>query len=1219
MSHVSRNTAALQTGAIGLTDPLLYDLRVTQENDQLGPGDGVVLCRAVKPLTISLPPARTCEGRAFVVMKIDQSANAVTITPQNAKELVNQVRQVQVTVAFEAKEVVSDGTNWWVLQYSGHADYVPVNDERYVEIVGDTMTGPLMLVGDPTAPLQAADKQYVDTQIADLSDVYMRWVPYTGAGQSFLAQDMTRDGDWTMIANKNTSDRPAPQQSGTEEDLLPIWTPATPSARATYTVYNEWTVNTAGWVDQYGIDIIAQNVGALHTVSFTVGGVVKDTFTSTPNTAGIYWHDITPLIVPSGTVLRVTLQVTQLANNLMYWHEQAGLFGSPPVYCSLAQGSKDGAAKGTTAYGCHCMFIPGTYSPDWDVVAFGGASAAGSASGAGLPVGGMTGQVLAKQSGADYDTSWAPMTVASNGAVGMTGPLTFSADETYDIGTASGSRPRWVYAGAISGQYAVVTTQPFGTNAGMQLNGASWLYSANGVPANGQGNDGDYFFRKDTPGAAGQQLYTRASGVWVPVVPTTLPPSGPAGGDLVGSSYPNPKVANTASISPRHNMKLVSTATTVDETADIWISTAAIAFTLPLAASCPGRIYTLATTVGGTINASGSDLLVSGNNTTGAATWYFDGVARATFLSDGGTHWYLVARDPTTDLRTGSVRGTASQGGAQREILQASIWAGMDLIDLSIPTAKLANLAVTDAKVNDVAWGKITGAPPGLPTGGNATDVLTKKSATDYDTVWQHEPATLSGLGPPATSLGQPGDYYIDTQTSIMYGPKASAAPPPSYSLSAFTPAQHWTDGTGYTFGLRYTVVDTGNIVTLRFWRSNASTITSRVITLWNPTTQAVIAQTQPTSETSGFDGWVEAAFATPVAVAAGTSVVASMWDKAGVQTSGLPTSGTTHTTITSAQSKQSATDVYPSVAENQNYFVDIGWVSAAAWPVAMQSGTGPTGPTGAAGPQGPTGPTGSQGPAGATGPTGATGAQGPQGVQGVPGTTGATGATGPQGDPGPTGATGPAGQSMNLLDYLFSTSTAAPPAAGNVEINTATAAAATLMWVHHITNANNDATIALDGVQVGSDIYVQEKTDSTRYAKFAVTSVTDSGTYTTYGITFIAVGTGTAIGNKDAIFFGIMAIGQPGPVGPQGPAGPTGPQGPIGNTGATGATGPQGATGTTGATGAQGPQGIQGVAGATGTRGSLWDTGSGAPGTIPGVLPGDMYLDTASGDVYQY
>jgi len=59
--------------------------------------------------------------------------------------------------------------------------------------------------------------------------------------------------------------------------------------------------------------------------------------------------------------------------------------------------------------------------------------------------------------------------------------------------------------------------------------------------------------------------------------------------------------------------------------------------------------------------------------------------------------------------------------------------------------------------------------------------------------------------------------------------------------------------------------------------------------------------------------------------------------------------------------------------------------------------------------------------------------------------------------------------------------------------------------------------------------------------------------------------------------------------------------------------------SGPPGPQGPAGPAGPAGATGATGTRGSLWYTGSGAPGTIAGVLTGDLYLDTASGDVYQY
>jgi hypothetical protein len=222
-----------------------------------------------------------------------------------------------------------------------------------------------------------ADNAALNAADITIAGTGLRWVPYTGPPQSFTAQDLTRDGDWTMAANKNTSARPAPQPTGAEEDLLPAWTPTQQSARATYTVYNEWTTNTAGWLDQYGADVLAPNLGAAHAITLSVGGTVKDTFTATPTVAGTYWHDITPIVVASGTVIRVTLQVTQVANNLMYWLQQTGLFTTAPVYCSLAQGSKDGAAAGSTGYGCHVLLVPGAASPDWDVVAFGGAAGGG--------------------------------------------------------------------------------------------------------------------------------------------------------------------------------------------------------------------------------------------------------------------------------------------------------------------------------------------------------------------------------------------------------------------------------------------------------------------------------------------------------------------------------------------------------------------------------------------------------------------------------------------------------------------------------------------------------------------------------------------------------------------------------------------------------------------------------------------------------------------------
>lgn len=76
-----------------------------------------------------------------------------------------------------------------------------------------------------------------------------------------------------------------------------------------------------------------------------------------------------------------------------------------------------------------------------------------------------------------------------------------------------------------------------------------------------------------------------------------------------------------------------------------------------------------------------------------------------------------------------------------------------------------------------------------------------------------------------------------------------------------------------------------------------------------------------------------------------------------------------------------------------------------------------------------------------------------------------------------------------------------------------------------------------------------------------------------------------------------------------RGPEGPQGPQGPAGRDGVQGLQGERGP---------EGPQGERGEQGPQGQRGSKWFTGAGVPTSVPGALPGDMYLDNASGVVYQ-
>ncbi len=64
---------------------------------------------------------------------------------------------------------------------------------------------------------------------------------------------------------------------------------------------------------------------------------------------------------------------------------------------------------------------------------------------------------------------------------------------------------------------------------------------------------------------------------------------------------------------------------------------------------------------------------------------------------------------------------------------------------------------------------------------------------------------------------------------------------------------------------------------------------------------------------------------------------------------------------------------------------------------------------------------------------------------------------------------------------------------------------------------------------------------------------------------------------------------------------------------------GPKGDPGNPGADSTvPGPPGDPGDDGAPGARGSKWFTGTGAPAGVTGSVAGDMYLDTASGNVYE-
>jgi hypothetical protein len=232
---------------------------------------------------------------------------------------------------------------------------------------------------------------------------------------------------------------------------------------------------------------------------------------------------------------------------------------------------------------------------------------------------------------------------------------------------------------------------------------------------------------------------------------------------------------------------------------------------------------------------------------------------------------------------------------------------------------------------------------------------------------------------------------------------------------------------------------------------------------------------------------------------------------------------------------------------------------TAAASPWQSVGAQGPAGPTGPTGPTGPPGATGPQGPTGTAstvpGPAGATG---PQGPKGDPGATGATGST------GPTGPTGPAGAASTVPGPQGAQGIQGPKGDPGATGATGAAGSTGAQGPAGPVGATGPAGTAGSKWWSYSDLVAAPPAALGVVGDWALNSYNDMVWEKTGATTWTSHGTLT---------------------GATGPAGPTG---------ATGATGPPGAQGT------------------------LWWTGTGPPGTLPGSKTGDMYLDTATGDIYR-
>jgi hypothetical protein len=142
-------------------------------------------------------------------------------------------------------------------------------------------------------------------------------------------------------------------------------------------------------------------------------------------------------------------------------------------------------------------------------------------------------------------------------------------------------------------------------------------------------------------------------------------------------------------------------------------------------------------------------------------------------------------------------------------------------------------------------------------------------------------------------------------------------------------------------------------------------------------------------------------------------------------------------------------------------------------------------------------GPVGPPGPAGPAGPQGDPGADST--VPGPPGPAGATGPAGADGAPGPEGPQGPPGGAYLSAQWTFNQTITPPPVSGGLRYNATTIAATTLVYISETDRDGLDRNAGLNVAQVGDQLMVQSQQGR---AVFNITSMVDSGTYRTIGVT---------------------------------------------------------------------------------------------------------------------